>query len=176
MTIAGSSRLHPRASHVGFGFSDLITVLSIACSFGLCPNSRNKATLQDCADARMPLVTGQASETGMLPVNGFVSRPFLGHLAGTSRLQSAIPPGAVLSLPSATRSVLIPRPAALGVLLRNRLRPPGLGIQQETSRTECVRLRPRRWATFPAGASTERHAFGTWERGTHPSLRAGCPE
>ena len=66
--------------------------------------------------------------------------------------------------PSITRSVLLPRPAALGVLLRLR-RPPGLGFQRK--------ITPKEQSRFFFGASTERHAFGTWERGTLASLRAG---
>ena len=67
--------------------------------------------------------------------------------------------------PSVTRSVLFPRPAALGVLLRPDGRPSGLGFQRK--------ITPKEQSIFFFGASTERHAFGTWERGTLASLRAG---
>ena len=71
--------------------------------------------------------------------------------------------------PAITRSlasVLILRPAALGLLLRLR-RPSGLGIQRK--------IPPKEQAKFSFGASTERHAFGLGSRAPRVASRKSVP-
>ncbi len=74
--------------------------------------------------------------------------------------------------PRSLASVLIPRPAALGVLLRPCGRPSGLGFQTKNLPAAAAPA----GRDFFFGASAERHAFGTWERGTSRRFAQECPE
>ena len=74
--------------------------------------------------------------------------------------------------PRSLASVLIPRPAALGLLLRPCGRPSGLGFQTKNFPAAAAPA----GRDFFFGASAERHTFGTWERGTSRRFAQECPE
>jgi hypothetical protein len=93
--------------------------------------------------------------------------------------------------PSATRFVLILRPAALGALLRGlvaqrfseqkkircatNLRPSGLGFQREISRARIARSWPDERAKFLAGASTESAPSALGSRALRVASRKSVP-
>jgi hypothetical protein len=86
--------------------------------------------------------------------------------------------GKVSSLPdfpmsySVTRSVLIPRPAALGVLLC-AMRPLRVWVSKEKI---SLRLRPRERARFLSSEPPQKARLRPWERGTSRRFAQECPE
>ena len=111
--------------------------------------------------------TGYGTEKARFCLIGIAS--FLGPISGVfveSHI-SRISPAITRSL----ASVLIPRPAALDVLLR-----PTGALQVWVSKEKSpLRLRPLRGEIF-LRSLRRKHVFGTWEQGTSRRFAQECPE
>jgi hypothetical protein len=190
--MAGRTHLgHDALSLGGFELPDVLVGVSASCPTMSIGSNRATQRCGVCGTRTLTFLTGQPneSERAASKRSELCTSSTLGwNVSRTERHSSRCCP----VTPSATRSVPIPRPAALGVLLRSRLRPSGLGFQQKTFRTEYVRLRPSkggkvfcrslhrktRLRHLGAGHTSPRHVNSA--RSVDPDSRVasrkGCPE
>jgi hypothetical protein len=79
--------------------------------------------------------------------------------------------------PSVTRYGAFPAPGGTRRSASRCARPSGLGFQTKNLPRRNTRgSNPKNGRDFFLGASAERHAFGTWERGTSRRFAQECPE
>jgi hypothetical protein len=79
--------------------------------------------------------------------------------------------------PSVTRYGAFPAPGGTRRSASRCARPSGLGFQTKNLPRKNTRgSNPKNGRDFFFGASAERHAFGTWERGTSRRFAQECPE
>jgi hypothetical protein len=100
--------------------------------------------------------------------------PYIGALQTNCSIErqfSRISP----AFPRSLASVLVPRPAALDVLLRLS-RPSGLGFQQQISRAECARLAAQRTGEISRRSLHRKHAFGLGSGAHSRRCAQECPE